>query len=368
MLNNKPRSCFIIGPMRDADLGDDARLIRLARQVIAPLLDEIERRDGVRYVVRTPYDLGGNHVMNDVIYAIDRADLVIADLTDSNPNVFYELGICHALGRACIAVMEDRQTKIEFDISAYRVYKLKLEDGRYLEAQQKLRDPINLAHRSISDWTKFENPVIDFFRAPITYISPAFALAQGYYLNFVKPVVESMIRTRGARYLYDVGAAALDKPQPKNIEDVSVLPDDVRRKLELHIVIPGRIALARHNFADRLRGRVPSALVEGDGRSYSCFYRAYDSDTRHALVDIPTTLRVMEDAVDRRMRYPNIHHDAPEWREVEDQEIQRFTLVLQMFIDRHDMNPEFAGRIRILRYNPDSPGDLLWLHAAVMNV
>lgn len=40
--------------------------------------------------------------MNDVLYAIDRADIVIADLTDSNANAFYELGICHALGRACM--------------------------------------------------------------------------------------------------------------------------------------------------------------------------------------------------------------------------------------------------------------------------
>ena len=29
---------------------------------------------------------------------IDTADLLIADLTDLNPNVFYELGIAHGLG------------------------------------------------------------------------------------------------------------------------------------------------------------------------------------------------------------------------------------------------------------------------------
>lgn len=50
----RQRSCFIIGLMKDEAEGDNARLIKLAREVITPLFNEIERRDGTRYVVRTP--------------------------------------------------------------------------------------------------------------------------------------------------------------------------------------------------------------------------------------------------------------------------------------------------------------------------
>jgi len=358
--NRKERSCFIIGPMRDSELGTRARLIKLAREVVRPLLEEIERREVVRYRVTTPYDLGGNHVMNDVIYAIDRADMVIADLTDSNPNVFYELGITHALGRACITVMEERQPKIEFDISAYRVYRLNLDDDQYMEAQRRLRDPLEKAHRTISDWSKFENPVIDFFRAPITYISPSYSLAQGYYLNFVRPVVESIIKRRGARYLYDIGIAPEGMSAPNKIEEAAVLDDSQRAALEMLVIIPTRISFTRHQYVDRLRGQLQAAVVEGDGRNYTSFYRV--DGQKLFLIDVPTTLRVLEDAVDRRMRHPNVRSDDPEWREVEQQELDRVAVILQMLIDRHEQNPEFHDHVRIVRYDPDSPADLLWYH------
>ena len=68
------RSCFIIGPMRDAAQGQNARLRVLAREVVAPLMREIG--GDVVYEVITPYDLGNEHIMRDVIYALDRADIV----------------------------------------------------------------------------------------------------------------------------------------------------------------------------------------------------------------------------------------------------------------------------------------------------
>lgn len=34
-------------------------------------------------------------IMNDILESIDYADIIIAEMTNKNPNVFYELGICH---------------------------------------------------------------------------------------------------------------------------------------------------------------------------------------------------------------------------------------------------------------------------------
>jgi nucleoside 2-deoxyribosyltransferase len=353
--------------MGDAKQGDKARLLRLARLVIEPLMAEIEKSDGVRYVVTTPYNPEGEHIMNDVIYAIDRADLVIADLTDANPNVFYKLGIVHALGRACITVVEERNDKIPFDNAAYRAYKVNLdedEDYYYQQARDRLRQAVEIAHRKISDWSDFENPVIDFFRAPITYISPAYALAQGYYHNFVRPVVTALIDADYKGYRHEIGVGELAS-DPKELKDTTLLERDVRRKLSLHVVVPARIALTKHHFADRFRGHLPTALVEGRGRPYTCFYRV--DDATHALIDIPTTVRVMEEAVDKRMRYPNVKRTDKVWREVEAQELDRFCNVLQYFIDRNEANPEFSGRVQIVRYDPDEPADMLWLHNILNN-
>ena len=47
-----------------------------------------------------------------------RASLVIADLTDSNPNVAYELGFRHAVGLPSIHIAKVG-TKLPFDLQGY---------------------------------------------------------------------------------------------------------------------------------------------------------------------------------------------------------------------------------------------------------
>ena len=51
------------------------------------------------------------------------ADVLIADLSEHNPNVFYELGIAHALTNKTIMISSDED--IPFDLSPYRVIRYK---------------------------------------------------------------------------------------------------------------------------------------------------------------------------------------------------------------------------------------------------
>jgi nucleoside 2-deoxyribosyltransferase len=48
------------------------------------------------------------------------AEVVIAEITPENRNVFYELGYAHALGKPTIMLAE-RGTDLPFDVSGYRV-------------------------------------------------------------------------------------------------------------------------------------------------------------------------------------------------------------------------------------------------------
>ncbi len=59
-------------------------------------------------------------IMDEVWSAIYHAQLCIADCTGRNPNVFYELGIAHTLGRPCILVAQSADD-IPFDIRHRRV-------------------------------------------------------------------------------------------------------------------------------------------------------------------------------------------------------------------------------------------------------
>jgi len=64
-------------------------------------------------------------ITKDIVKRLGESDLVVADLTELNPNVFYELGVRHALrGKGTVMILDDKRTPdIPFDLSAYRVIK-----------------------------------------------------------------------------------------------------------------------------------------------------------------------------------------------------------------------------------------------------
>lgn len=58
-------------------------------------------------------------VMQDVISLIDKSRIVICDCTGRNPNVFYETGIAHALGKEVILITQS-ENDIPFDLRHLR--------------------------------------------------------------------------------------------------------------------------------------------------------------------------------------------------------------------------------------------------------
>lgn len=59
-------------------------------------------------------------ITRDIVEGIFDADIVIADLTAKNPNVFYELGIAHCAGNKTIMTAQS-MADVPFDIANYRV-------------------------------------------------------------------------------------------------------------------------------------------------------------------------------------------------------------------------------------------------------
>ena len=59
------------------------------------------------------------HIMDDVIGLIWRARVVVSDFTGRNPNVFYETGIAHSLGRPVVPITQTL-SDVPFDLRAIR--------------------------------------------------------------------------------------------------------------------------------------------------------------------------------------------------------------------------------------------------------
>lgn len=58
-------------------------------------------------------------IMDDIVSLICRAKIIVTDYSNTNPNVFYETGIAHTLGRQCIPIAQDVNS-IPFDLRTQR--------------------------------------------------------------------------------------------------------------------------------------------------------------------------------------------------------------------------------------------------------
>src|SRR3546814_10493227 len=58
-------------------------------------------------------------VIQDVVSLIDRSRVVVCDCSGRNPNVFYEAGIAHTLGREVILITQN-SADIPFDLRHLR--------------------------------------------------------------------------------------------------------------------------------------------------------------------------------------------------------------------------------------------------------
>jgi len=59
-------------------------------------------------------------ITRDIVEGILDADIILADLTSKNPNVFYELGMAHSVGNKTIMTAQS-MSDVPFDIANYRV-------------------------------------------------------------------------------------------------------------------------------------------------------------------------------------------------------------------------------------------------------
>jgi hypothetical protein len=58
-------------------------------------------------------------LMKDIFDLIFHSSVVIADLSERNPNVAYELGICHTMGIQVVPIVQD-SSDIPFDLRQHR--------------------------------------------------------------------------------------------------------------------------------------------------------------------------------------------------------------------------------------------------------
>jgi hypothetical protein len=70
------------------------------------------------YCERVDEQIFSEIVIGHIYNQIAKADIVVADMSEKNPNVFYETGYAHALGKRTI-LLTQRSEDIQFDMNQY---------------------------------------------------------------------------------------------------------------------------------------------------------------------------------------------------------------------------------------------------------
>ena len=81
-------------------------------------IKETAKNLGIR-AERVDEQLYSEGMLNRIYSQIDQADLIIADMTDRNANVFYEVGYAHAKNKLCLHITQDT-SDIPFDLQHQR--------------------------------------------------------------------------------------------------------------------------------------------------------------------------------------------------------------------------------------------------------
>ena len=102
------KSCFVIMPFAEP-------FETYYKKIIKPAVDDNEL-----YAVRGDSLFRSTHIMDDIWSSITESTLVIAELTGKNPNVYYELGLAHALKKPAILISSNIED-VPFDLRPLRV-------------------------------------------------------------------------------------------------------------------------------------------------------------------------------------------------------------------------------------------------------
>jgi hypothetical protein len=110
-------------------------------------------------VARADSFLDQQNILRDIVQGIASADLIVADLTTLNANVFYELGLCHGL-RIPTVLLTQSIEEVPFDLRSYKVQVYETRFDKIHKLKEALKD-IGEKHKKRE--IAFGSPVIDFF-------------------------------------------------------------------------------------------------------------------------------------------------------------------------------------------------------------
>lgn len=152
--DDSTRSVFVISPIGAAGTPESIKAQAVLDYIIRQALTLPTWK-----VIRADEEADSGSITHKVIERIATSDLIVADLTDHNPNVFYELAVAHGYDKPVVNLMTDGQ-RMPFDIVDQRAVFYDLTDpGSVHRAKLRLA---KAAESALSPESKITNPLAGY--------------------------------------------------------------------------------------------------------------------------------------------------------------------------------------------------------------
>lgn len=130
-MSKQDKTCFVISPIGDPGSDTRRRSDQVLRHIIRPAVEQ------KGYTALRADEISEPGIIaSQVIQHVAEDQLVIADLTERNPNVFYELAIRHAIKKPLIQIIRYGE-RIPFDVANTRTIQVDHKDLDSVEQAKK---------------------------------------------------------------------------------------------------------------------------------------------------------------------------------------------------------------------------------------
>ncbi len=146
----QPKECFVVSPIG----ADGSPTRRRSDQVLKYVVEDVVARLGYS-VVRADRIADAGRIDSQLLEHVVSADLVVADLSGANPNVFYELAVRHALAKPFVQLCH-LDDQLPFDIQGLRTI---FFDHTDLDSVDRAKADLRKAVEAVEKMDKVETPL-----------------------------------------------------------------------------------------------------------------------------------------------------------------------------------------------------------------
>lgn len=306
--NQKPKA-FVIMPFAD-------EFTLVFEDLIKPALEEsgyeVSRADSL---------LDQQNILRSIVKGITSAKLVVAELTGLNPNVFYELGLCHGLNIPTILIAQNI-AEVPFDLRTYKIQPYSVRFNEVQKLKTKLKE---IAEGHLRDEIIFGNPVTDFSSSEFRGNQEKeegkepFPPALGQKQKKDKGILEANIASRA----FKDGALKIATEINNTVSAISPLLDrldevtkqDIPGSTEQAQAIAGQIASELDRSSDRIESYLPelSENIDTPLEVFISYITTINPDSDKSKEDLSqyrTTFGELAKAMPGVIKKIRSHHDS----------------------------------------------------------